>query len=73
MRRKWMGVLGVLLIVAGALTLLSGGITYTSRSDMFMLGDVEVQARSESTIPIPPVLAGLVVVGGVCLILFRRK
>lgn len=73
MKRKWMAVLGVLLIVVGALSLLTGGITYTSRNDRFMLGEVEVEARSESSIPISPVLAGFVVIGGVCLIFFGRK
>ena len=73
MRRKWMAVLGMLLMVAGGFSLLKGGFTYTSRSDIFMLGDVEVEARSESTIPISPGLAGAMLVGGVFLVFLGRR
>ena len=59
---------GVILIVLGAVALAYQGITYTSQEKVVDLGPLKVEAKKEKTIPLPPVLGALLLVGGVVLV-----
>lgn len=63
-----MKIVGIILIVVGAIALAYGGITYTSREKVLDIGPIEATAEREKTIPLPPVLGGLAVAGGVVLL-----
>lgn len=65
--------LGALLIVLGSVSLTLGGVTYTRQTDVFVIGDVEVEAVSRRTIPLPPLLGGLTLVGGIAFVLIGRR
>jgi hypothetical protein len=64
-----MKIIGVVLIVVGAIALAYGGITYTSREKVVDIGPVEMTAEREKTIPLPPVLGALALVGGIVLVI----
>jgi hypothetical protein len=66
---------GIALIILGALALAFQGITYTRQKDVVDLGSVHLTAESRERIPIPPVLGGLAVGGGIVLVIMgaRRK
>jgi hypothetical protein len=64
-----MKIIGVVLIVIGAIALAYGGITYTSREKVVDIGPVEMTAEREKTIPLPPVLGALAVAGGIVLVI----
>jgi hypothetical protein len=70
-----MKIIGIVLIVLGAIALAYGGITYTSREKVLDIGPIEATAEREKTIPLPPVLGGLALVGGIALLVVgsRRK
>ena len=57
------------LVLAGALALGSGGVTYTKQTTALSLGPIELQVKEKKTVNIP-VWAGLaaLVVGGVLLV-----
>jgi hypothetical protein len=61
-------IVGVILIVLGAVSLAYQGITYTSQEKVVDLGPLKVEAKKERTIPLPPVLGALLLVGGVVLV-----
>jgi uncharacterized membrane protein len=61
-------IVGVILIILGAVALAYQGITYTSQEKVVDLGPLKVEAKKEKTIPLPPLLGALLVVGGVVLV-----
>jgi hypothetical protein len=70
-----MKILGVVLIVAGALGLAFGGIPYTRRDKVLDLGPLQATAERQEQIAIPPVVSGVVLAAGVLLLLVpgRRR
>jgi hypothetical protein len=61
-------IVGVILIVLGAVALAYQGITYTTKEKVVDLGPLKVEAKQEKTIPLPPLLGALLLVGGVVLV-----
>ena len=60
--------IGIVLIVLGVVAFAWQGITYTTTERVVDLGPLKVDAKKEKTIPLPPVLGGLALVGGVILV-----
>jgi uncharacterized membrane protein len=60
--------IGIILIVLGVVALAYQGITYTTTERVVDLGPLKVDKKKENTIPLPPVLGGLALVGGVILV-----
>ena len=59
---------GVLLVVFGLLALVYQGFTYTKRETVVDIGPVHATANRQKTVPLPPVVGGLALVGGVVLL-----
>jgi hypothetical protein len=64
-------VLGILLIVAGLISLIWGGVSWTREETVLDLGPIEATRRERETIPVPPIVGGLLLVGGVLLLVWR--
>jgi len=64
---------GIALIVLGALVLAFQGITYTRQKNVVDLGSIHVTAETEQRIPIPPVIGGLAVGGGIVLLIIGAR
>jgi hypothetical protein len=60
--------IGIILIVLGIVSLAYQGITYTTREKVLDIGPLEATAEKEKTIPLPPIVGGLALVGGVILV-----
>jgi uncharacterized membrane protein len=65
---KPMSLLGILLIVLGALVLAYQGINYTRQKKVLDVGSVHLTKETNERIPLPPILGGLALVGGVVLL-----
>jgi len=61
-------VIGVILIVISIIALAYQGITYTTREKVVDLGPLKVEAKRERTIPLPPVIGVIALVGGIVLV-----
>jgi hypothetical protein len=66
-------IVGILLIVLGVFALAYEGITYTKTERVIDLGPLKVDAKREKTIPLPPVLGAISLVGGVALLIASRR
>lgn len=62
-------VLGLILIVLGILSFAYEGISFTTRKKIVDLGPIHASKDEKHTLPIPPILGGLLLVGGVILVL----
>jgi uncharacterized membrane protein len=70
---KPVGVVGIILIAIGIIALAWGGITYTKREKVIDAGPLQVSADKEKTIPFPPVLGGICLVGGIILVIVGNR
>lgn len=70
---KYLSIIGIVLLIAGALGLIYGGITYTSKKESVEFGPVEIQVSEKEHIPLPPILGGIAMAAGVGLILIARR
>jgi hypothetical protein len=59
--------------VIGVVALVYQGITYTTREKVLEVGPVEVTAETKKTIPLPPVLGGLALAGGIVLVVVGTR
>ena len=65
--------LGIILIVVGILAFAYQGITYTSREKVIDIGPIQVSADKTKTIPLPPIMGGIALVGGIVLLITGSK
>jgi hypothetical protein len=68
-------VVGILLIVLGIISLAYQGITYTTQKKVVDLGPIQATTETKERIPLPPILGGIALAGGVALVIAgsRRK
>ena len=66
---KPLAIVGIVLIVLGAVALAYQGITYTKTERVVDLGPLKIDAEREKTIPLPPILGGIALVAGVVLLI----
>jgi hypothetical protein len=66
-------VLGIILIVLGVISFAYQGIHYTTHKKVVDLGPVHATKEEHHTIPLPPILGGLALVGGVILMVAGAK
>ena len=64
---------GIVLVVLGALALAYQGFNYTRREHVVDLGPMHVTAETQNRVPIPPILGGLALVGGIALLVVGSK
>ena len=63
------GLVGVVLIIIGIISLVYGGFSYTKREKVLDLGPIQATAEKKETVPFPPILGGICLVGGIVLVL----
>jgi len=64
---------GIILIVIGIVALAYQGITYTTREKVVDLGPIQVTADKTKTFPLPPIVGGVALVGGIVLLVMGNK
>ena len=64
---------GIILIVLGVVAFVFQGITYTTHKDVIDIGPIHATADTKKTIPLPPVLGGIALVGGIVLLVAGGK
>ena len=64
---------GILLIVLGVLILAYQGINYTRQKNVLDMGSMHVTTETHERIPLPPILGGLALAGGVILLVMGAR
>jgi len=70
---KSTAMVGVFLVLLGVAALVYQGITYTTRETVLDLGPIHATKDTTKTIPLPPLLGGTAILGGVLLIVLGKK
>jgi len=67
------GIVGVILIIIGIVSLVYGGFTYTKREKVLELGPIQATEEKQHTIPFPPLLGGICLIGGIVLVIVGSR
>ena len=65
--------IGILLIVAGAVALVWGGISYTTRDTVVDAGPIHVTREKNHTLPLAPIAGAIVLLGGAVILAAGKK
>jgi uncharacterized membrane protein YidH (DUF202 family) len=64
-----MKVIGVVLVVAGALALVYGGINYSRQRTILDVGPIKATTTEHRKFPVSPILGVIAVIGGILLVM----
>ena len=64
---------GIILIVIGIVAFAYQGITYTTREKVVDIGPIQVTADKTKTVPLPPIVGAVALVGGIVLLVMGSK
>jgi len=65
--------LGIILIVVAVIAFAYQGINYTTREKVVDLGPLHMTAERTRTLPLPPIVGAVALVGGIVLLVMGRK
>jgi hypothetical protein len=68
-----MKLIAIVLILVGILAVGYQGFTFITREKVVDLGPVEVTKEHKKTVFLPPVVGGLILVGGIALLVMNSK
>lgn len=66
-------IIAIILIVLGIAAFAYQGITYTTREKVVDLGPLQLTAEKTRTIPMPPIVGAIALVGGIVLLVTGSK
>jgi uncharacterized membrane protein HdeD (DUF308 family) len=64
---------GIVLVVIGLVALIWGGFSFTREKKVLDLGPIEATTQKRETVPLPPVLGVIALIGGIVLIALPSK
>ena len=65
--------LGIVLVVLGILALVYQGFTYTTHKKVVDIGPIQATKEEHNTVPIPPIVGALALIGGVVILATGRR
>jgi hypothetical protein len=65
--------IAVILIVLGIAVFAYQGITYTTREKVVDIGPIQVTSEKTKTLPLPPIIGAIALVGGIVLLVMGVK
>jgi uncharacterized protein YjbJ (UPF0337 family) len=64
---------GIILIVLAVIAFSYQGITYTKREKVLDIGPIQATTEKKETIPLPPIVGAVALIGGVALVVVGSK
>ncbi len=65
--------LGIALLIVGVLALAYQGFSYTVPKKEVDLGPLQVTKETRHTVPLPPILGALALIGGIVVLVMDRR
>jgi hypothetical protein len=65
--------LGVILIALGLVGLIWGGFSFTTKDEVADIGPIDITRNKTHSVPLPPILGAVALVGGIALLLTAKK
>lgn len=65
--------LGIALLIVGVLALAYQGFSYTVPKKEIDLGPLQVTKEERHTVPLPPILGALALIGGIVVLVMDRR
>ena len=65
--------LGIALVILGVVALAYQGFTYTVPKKAVDIGPIQVTKEERHTVPLPPVLGALALIGGIIVLVVDRR
>ena len=65
--------LGLILVVLGVIALMYQGFTYTTHKKVLDVGPIQATKEEHHSVPLPPILGALALIGGVVILVSDRK
>jgi uncharacterized membrane protein YiaA len=66
-------IIGLILIVVGIIGFSVGGFSFTHQKQDAKLGPIDISHKQTDTVPIPPILSAIALVGGIGLVVVGVK
>jgi len=66
-------IIGLLLIVLGVVGFAVGGFSFTHEKQDAKIGPLAIEHKQTSTVPIPPILSTIALVGGIGLVVVGAR
>jgi hypothetical protein len=66
-------IIAIILIALGIVAFAYQGITYTTREKVVDLGPIQMTAEKTKTIPLPPIVGAIALVGGIVLLVVGSR
>jgi uncharacterized membrane protein len=70
---KTAAIAGIVLIVIGILSLAYQGFTYRTQKPVLDVGPIHATKTENHTVPLPPLMGGIALVGGIALLIAGTK
>jgi uncharacterized membrane protein HdeD (DUF308 family) len=70
---KLTAIVGIILIVIGVIALAFGGFSFTTSEKMAEVGPLKIEKEKTRSVPLPPILGALALIGGVALLIASRR
>ncbi len=65
--------IAIILIAIGIVAFAYQGITYTTREKVVDIGPIHMTAEKTKTLPLPPIVGAVALVGGIVLLVMGNK
>jgi uncharacterized membrane protein len=65
--------LGIALIILGAIMIIWTGFTYTKKEKVIDAGPIEISADKQKSVNWPPYLGGVLLIGGIVIVATSKK
>ena len=66
-------IIGIVLVILGVVGFAVGGFSFTHEKKDVDIGPVQIGHQQTKTVPIPPVLSAIALVGGIALVVVGAK
>lgn len=66
-------IIGIVLILLGIVGFALGGFSFTHEKKVVDMGPVQIRHQEKKTVPIPPALSAIVLLGGIGLVIMGAR